>query len=39
MGWTSMLVVVEMEVDVGWTSVLVVVKIGTIVVVGEVDVG
>ena len=21
MGWTSMLVVVEMEVDVGWTSV------------------
>ena len=39
MGWTSMLVVVEMEVDVGWTSVLVVVKIGTVVVVGEVDVG
>ena len=28
MGWTSMLLVVEMEVDVGCTSVLVVVKIG-----------
>ena len=28
MGWTSVLVVVEMEVDVGWTSELVVAKIG-----------
>ena len=28
MGWTSMLLVVEMEVDVGWISELVVVKIG-----------
>ena len=28
MGWISMLLVVEMEVDVGWTSELVVAKIG-----------
>ena len=28
MGWTSMLLVVEMEVDKGWTSELVVAKIG-----------